>query len=647
MADKEVLLALKITGDDAGASKSLTAVGTSSSKASSNMQKAGNVAGKVLAVGLVAAGAAAIKATQAAAEDEQAQARLAASLTKNAGATKEQIAATEDWISAMGKQFGVADDELRPALSKLVTVTKDVGEAQKLTRLAMDISAGSGKSLASVTQSLSRAMATGTTTGLAKYGVSMLNAKGETVSMEQATKRLAGAFKGQAAKAAQTTAGQAKILQVQFDELQESIGAKLLPVMTKLTSIGLAAIDWMTQHATITKVVAAAVVGLVTVVFLVGKAIQAWTAITKVATVVQAAFNLVMAANPIVLVTVAIVALGVALVVAYKKSETFRNIVNGAFQAVSKVVVGTVTAVVGFVRDHWKLLLAILTGPFGLAVLGITKYGGKIKSKVTGFVSAVKSFVTNNWKKALLILLTGPFGAAILVIRSKADAIRSKVLGMVTAVVGFFKDKWRDITGLAGDAMSAARDRVASAADSLRDAVTTRVSKVVDFFRGLPGKIKSALGDTGSILKNAGIAVIQGFWDGLQDKWEDVKGWLSSIKDSIPDIKGPPSADAKILVENGKLIMGGLERGLDLGYDRIKRKLDRIGPDIAKRVKATSIPVSLRPASSSNRLALDDPRRTSVVHIAVNGAVDPVGTARQIRDLLNRESLWRGRVVTT
>src|SRR5690606_27847808 len=60
----------------------------------------------------------------------------------------------------------------------------------------------------------------------------------------------------------------------------------------------------------------------------------AWTAVTKAGTIAQLAMNAAMAANPIGLIVAAVVGLGAALVIAYKKSETFRNIVQGAWEGI-------------------------------------------------------------------------------------------------------------------------------------------------------------------------------------------------------------------------------------------------------------------------------------------------------------------------
>ncbi|MFM9473951.1 phage tail tape measure protein [Streptomyces scabiei] len=63
--------------------------------------------------------------------------------------------------------------------------------------------------------------------------------------------------------------------------------------------------------------------------------ILAWSAVQRTAIALQTAWNVVMSLNPIGLIIIGLVALGVAMVVAYKKSETFRNIVQTAFRAVS------------------------------------------------------------------------------------------------------------------------------------------------------------------------------------------------------------------------------------------------------------------------------------------------------------------------
>ena len=62
-----------------------------------------------------------------------------------------------DLISRLEKQTSVLDDQLRPAMDKLLRATGSVSKATTLLNLALDISAGTGKDLTTVSQGLQKA----------------------------------------------------------------------------------------------------------------------------------------------------------------------------------------------------------------------------------------------------------------------------------------------------------------------------------------------------------------------------------------------------------------------------------------------------------------------------------------------------------
>lgn len=202
--------------------------------------KLGEFGKKAAAAFAVAAAAAAayagkllVDGVKAAIEDEKAQAKLATTLENTTGATKEQIKAVEDQILKMSLATGVADDKLRPSFEKLVRATNDVEKAQKLQTLALDIAAGSGKDLDAVSQSLARAY-DGNTSALSRLGIGLSSAELKSMSFDDVTAQLAETFGGQASVQADTFSGKVARLQVAFDEAKESIGARLLPILTNL-----------------------------------------------------------------------------------------------------------------------------------------------------------------------------------------------------------------------------------------------------------------------------------------------------------------------------------------------------------------------------------------------------------------------------
>lgn len=189
----------------------------------------GKTLSSMLGPALIAAGTAAaafavklgVDGVKAAVEDEAATAKLNQTLS-NLG-FGEQTEAVNGFIDALARQTGVADDALRPAFDRLIRSTGDLGTAQDALALALDVSAGSGKSLDAVAQALGRAY-DGNAAGLSRLGVGLDAATLKSGNMEMITSRLQDRFGGQAATAAATYQGRLDRLSVAFDELKESFG---------------------------------------------------------------------------------------------------------------------------------------------------------------------------------------------------------------------------------------------------------------------------------------------------------------------------------------------------------------------------------------------------------------------------------------
>jgi TP901 family phage tail tape measure protein len=154
--------------------------------------------------------------------------------------------------------------------------------------------------------------------------------------------------------------------------------------------------------------------------------------VTKIWTGIQAAWNAVMLMNPIGLIVLAVIGLIAAIVVAYKRSETFRNIVDGAFKA----VLGAVKAVWNWVKQNWPLLLAIITGPIGIAVLLITRNWDKIKD---GAKKAV------DWVKTKFSALVDFFKSLPAKITSAVSSIWDGFKSGFVSMVNFLIDAWNAI----------------------------------------------------------------------------------------------------------------------------------------------------------------------------------------------------------
>lgn len=151
-------------------------------------------------------------------------------------------------------------------------------------------------------------------------------------------------------------------------------------------------------------------------------------AATKAWTIAQRGLNLALSMNPIGLVVIGLVALVAALVIAYKKSETFRKIVDGAFRGVWSAI----KFVWDWIKEHWPLLLSIITGPIGAAVIYVVRHWDQVKEKTLGVWKAMRDGIA-----AALRAIKNGVQTAVLWIVDKVLWMAEKVLKTAVAAFGW------------------------------------------------------------------------------------------------------------------------------------------------------------------------------------------------------------------
>ena len=203
-----------------------------------------------------------------------------------------------------------------------------------------------------------------------------------------------GKAQGDFARTSGSVANQQRTLNAETENTTAAFGQALLPAMQAVQKIASSMIGVFGGNVTALTAVIGVVAAAAAGVWAINAAMAAYAAITKVLTiqikgqtVAQIALNVVMRANPIMLVVTALIALGAAFVLAYKHSETFRRIVDAAFDKVKAAA----AAAWNWIKAHWPQLLAVITGPFAAAVLIITRNWDKIEDGARAAVNALKN----------------------------------------------------------------------------------------------------------------------------------------------------------------------------------------------------------------------------------------------------------------
>jgi hypothetical protein len=286
------------------------------------------------------------------------------------------------YANATARATGVDQNQIKLAQAKLLTfgqLAKSADQAggafDRATKAAIDMgAAGFGTAEMNAVQ-LGKALNDPIKgiAALAKSGVTFTEQEKDKIkTLVESNKLLEAqdmvfkAIETQVGGTAEATANDSDKMKVAFSQLSESVGLILLPLFQKLTAIMMKVADFARENSTVIVILGGVVAGLAVAILAANAAMKIYNATLIIAKGVQMAFNFVMAANPITLVVIALAALVAAFVVAYKTSETFRNFIDGLFDAIKTGV----TASVDFLKGYLNTVLGFYKGIFnGIAKL--------------------------------------------------------------------------------------------------------------------------------------------------------------------------------------------------------------------------------------------------------------------------------------
>lgn len=427
------LVRIKYTGDERdlvrstrNAERQLDQLEKSGKRHFSGMQKAAGAASLALGAGLAVG---LKKSVEAAMEAEQAEARLEQAM-KSVQATARERARAQEAVSKVSKKAALDDEELSDVLAKLTRATGNVRKGTQGMALAAEIARGRNISLEQASRAVEKAYL-GNEKALARVGVVVPKVTGsvddlkrqqnelkkelesaegpqkkrleallESNKASMATARqldkeataqnaIAAAqekFAGSSERFGKTAAGGQERFKVAIENVEESIGEGLLPVIADYANKLATLLGWTEKHKGATKLAIGALVGLVAILAaasVASKVYAAGQAIAAVATIGlgEAATT----ADKVMRLTMvgALFTAGVALVLLWKKSETFRDVVTGVFNAVKTVVLTAVSLILRYIGFWLTAIHGVLE-----AASHIPFVGDKFKAAARGVQTA-------------------------------------------------------------------------------------------------------------------------------------------------------------------------------------------------------------------------------------------------------------------
>jgi len=325
-----------------------------------------------------------------------------------------------------------------------------------------------------------------------------------------------------------------------------------------------------------------------------------------------------LAANPAVLLLLAVVAIAVGLIYAYKHSEKFR----AAVKAVGNALKTALYAVGAFAKGF--------------------------KDKIVGAFKAVISFLKGNWK-TIAIIISGPF-APLVALATDAFGIRSKLIAAFNAVVGAVKGAMGRVVSAIRGIKGAATGAAVAVGKGAWNGIKRGLAAIGGLYGWVWGKVSGALSNLASSMYSGALAIGRGMADGIIAGLGDLGGRLASAaisklsaaKDKVLGWAGIKSPSRLFAKEIGEPLALGIADGVKKKGKKVAATLTgvvRAAINDAKQNATTlagSIADTLGSAideSTRRKLAVYDSGPTGQALKRLQDQLDQEATAAQKADL--------------
>lgn len=270
------------------------------------------------------------------------------------------------------------------------------------------------------------------------------------------------------------------------------------------------------------------------------------------------------------------------------------DLIKGTFESWATAFKGIADTVLGWFGTTWDETWTNIKQFFVDIWNGIKSFFGNLwenlKNIVSTAIKAIQNTITNILN-AIVTFWQNIWNGIKSTVSTIWNRIKSVVSGAINSVKGTIQNILGTIKNVWSNGWDTVKNTLNNAWENIKTGVSNGIDNVVSFVKDLPGKILNALGDTGSLLLDAGKSIINGFLDGLKSAWDNVTGWIGGIGDWIAEHKGPEDYDKKLLIPAGNWIMEGLGKGLGEGFEGVKEQVSGMGNDIVNSFDVSEIPV--------------------------------------------------------
>lgn len=377
-------------------------------------------------------------------------------------------------------------------------------------------------------------------------------------------------------------------------------------------------------------------------------ALVATTVATRAAAAGQWLLNAAMAANPIGLIVIAIVALVAGIIWAWNNVAWFRDGITAAWEWIKTTSITVFNAVSTFLVSIWTTTVNAVISAVTWFVTGVATAWNNVVTWTTNAFNNVKNFMVSVWTGIVTWVVTKiiQFGLKILNTWNKIksdttsvfNAVKTFIVNAFVKIVTTVIAKVLQIKNKITNTWENIKSTTRSAFAAIVSTVASKIASVVSTVKALPGKIKAGLGNLKNLLLNSGKALMQGFADGIKNgvttAINAAKGVVNKVRDFFPfsPAKKGPFSGSGYTTHSGKALVSDFAGAMTKEISTVRAAANSVAS-----AGTFTAGYELDMLNSAGRIGRRGSTGNTInIEVNFNNVVtDRIGVAREIKRILN------------
>lgn len=240
--------------------------------------------------------------------------------------------------------------------------------------------------------------------------------------------------------------------------------------------------------------------------------------------------------------------------------NSIKTIITGAMNIIMTVITTVLPIIQAVFSTGWQILVTVVSTVWNIISTVIQTVLNVILSVITMFLN----IITGNWSGAwenLKTIISVVFNGIVSIISSILSGLANIIFSLVMGIVNIWNAVWNGLVNI------------------IKTIFKTIINVVSNNLKGMVNLFHIDLGAQGR-------AIMDSFLNGLKSAWEAVKSFVGGIGSWIKKHKGPISYDRKLLIPAGVAIMTGFNEGLQNQFSVVQKGVSNMAGAVSDAVSS-------------------------------------------------------------